>query len=62
MSKVSVDQKLCMGCGLCASMLPEVFELDEDGKSTVKNESGAPLEKIKEIAGMCPAKAIKVKK
>jgi ferredoxin len=62
MPKVNVDQKLCIGCGLCASMLPEVFELDEDGKSTVKNESGAPLEKIKEIAGMCPAKAIKVKK
>jgi ferredoxin len=43
-------------------MLPEVFELDEDGKSSVKNENGAPLEKIKEVADMCPAKAIKVKK
>jgi len=60
--KVMVDQKLCIGCGLCASMLPEVFELDKDGKSTVKNENGAPLEKIKEIASMCPVKAIKVKK
>jgi ferredoxin len=62
MSKVVVDQKLCIGCGLCASMLPEVFQMDDSGKSTIKNENGAPLEKIKEIAGMCPAKAIKVKK
>ncbi len=62
MPKVTVDKKLCIGCGLCASMLPEVFELDEDGKSSVKNENGAPLEKIKEVADMCPAKAIKVKK
>jgi len=62
MPKVSIDQKLCIGCGLCASMLPAVFELDENGKSRVKNENGAPIEKIKEVASMCPAKAIKVKK
>jgi ferredoxin len=43
-------------------MLPTVFELDENGKSRVKNENGAPIEKIKEVASMCPAKAIKVKK
>ncbi len=62
MPKVTVDEKLCIGCSLCASMLPQVFEMDSDGKSRVKNENGAPLEKIKEIANMCPAKAIKVKK
>jgi ferredoxin len=60
--KVTVDKKLCIGCGLCASMLPEVFEIEDDGKSSVKNENGAPIEKIKEIADMCPTRAIKVKK
>ncbi|MEM5815616.1 MAG: ferredoxin [Candidatus Aenigmatarchaeota archaeon] len=59
--KVEVDKKRCIGCGLCVSMLPEVFEFDDDGKSSVKNPSGAPLEKIKEVAGMCPVKAIIVK-
>jgi len=43
-------------------MLPEVFEIEDDGKATVKNENGASLEKIKEVAEMCPVKAIKVKK
>ncbi|MGC9059073.1 MAG: ferredoxin [Candidatus Aenigmatarchaeota archaeon] len=62
MPKVTVDKKLCIGCSLCVSMLPEVFELDKDGKSIVKNENGAPIEKIKEVANMCPTKAIKVKK
>jgi len=62
MPKVIVERKLCIGCGLCASMLPEVFEMDDEGKSVVKNENGAPLEKIKEVAEMCPARAIKVKK
>jgi len=62
MPKVIVDQKICIGCGLCASMLPDVFEMDDSGKSRVKREDAAPLEKIREIAGMCPARAIKVKK
>ena len=62
MPKVIVERKLCIGCGLCASMLPEVFEMDDEGKSVVKNENGAPLEKIREVAEMCPARAIKVKK
>lgn len=60
--KVTVDKKLCIGCGLCASMLPEVFEMEDDGKASVKNENGAPIEKIKEVADMCPTRAIKVKK
>ena len=62
MPNVTVDKKLCIGCGLCASMLPEVFEIEDDGKSSVKNENGAPIEKIIEVANMCPARAIKVKK
>ena len=62
MSIVTVDKKLCIGCGLCASLLPEVFEMEDDGKATVKDEKGAPIEKIKEVAEMCPTKAIKVKK
>jgi ferredoxin len=43
-------------------MLPEVFEMEDDGKAVVKNENGAPTEKIKEVADMCPTRAIKVKK
>ena len=59
---VKVDKDICIGCGLCASMLPEVFEMGKDGKAKVKNPSGALIEKIKEVADMCPVKAIKVSK
>ncbi|MCS7093805.1 MAG: ferredoxin [Candidatus Aenigmarchaeota archaeon] len=62
MVEISVDKKKCIGCNLCVSMLPEVFELDTNGKSVVKNPSGAPVEKIIEISEMCPTRAIKVKK
>ena len=32
---VEVDKDLCIGCGFCASTMPSVFELDDDGLSQV---------------------------
>ena len=59
MVKESVDRRKCIGCGLCVSMLPEVFEFKK-GKASVKNPNGAPVEKIKEVASMCAVQAITV--
>lgn len=54
--KVSVDQDKCIGCGACASLCPEVFEL-KDGKSYAKKE-----ETDEDCAGKaesaCPVDAI----
>lgn len=47
--KIQVDQDKCIGCGLCASTCPEVFELDENGKSIVKDADAC------ENAGCCQA-------
>ena len=55
---IKVDQNTCIGCGLCASMCPDVFAMNLDGKSEVIaqiNETCA-----KEAAAACPVSAISV--
>lgn len=55
-----VDKEKCIGCGLCANLCPEVFELMDDGK--VKIKEGADWDKnaecSKEAKEGCPVGAI----
>ncbi len=53
---VKVNPKKCIGCGLCVSICPEVFEIDSQGKSKVKKQKDSPC--IKEIIESCPVDAI----
>lgn len=57
---VKVNKELCIGCGTCISLCEEVFELNEEGKSQVKD--GADLAKnadcIKQAVDSCPVQAI----
>jgi len=56
---VVVDQALCIGCGVCADMCPEVFILDSDGKArSVKNS--CDQHSLEEVAAACPVDAIEV--
>ena len=63
MVKIIIDKDLCIGCGTCEGICPEVFEVRDDGKSHVKG--GADLEEnkegIKEAEESCPESAITVK-
>ncbi|MFH1896109.1 MAG: ferredoxin [bacterium] len=60
--KPVVDQNLCIGCGLCASLCPEVFELDEDTyKSKVKanvSEFTPSVARCQNAIDSCPVAAI----
>jgi ferredoxin len=56
---VKVNRKKCIGCGMCQSLCPEVFELEE-GKARVKDNVDVKkykdcIEKAKEN---CPMQAI----
>lgn len=58
--KISVDQDLCVGCGACASLCPEAFELNSEGKSEfIGNTEDADCD-FGVVAGSCPVGAIKV--
>ena len=52
---VSVDQEKCIGCGLCESICPAVFKV-ENGKA--KAVSSKADSKCKEAADSCPVQAI----
>jgi len=64
---ITVDQAKCIGCGLCVTTCPDVFELsDEDQKSHVKDASACAPKggsvgakcNCQEAIDHCPAKAI----
>lgn len=56
--KIKVDRDLCIGAGTCTVIAPEVFELDGELKSVVKDPHGAPDERIIDAAKSCPVLAI----
>ena len=33
--KASIDRDNCIGCGICPSVCPDVFEMSDDGKAKV---------------------------
>ena len=56
--KIVVDKDECTGCGNCADIAPEVFELDDEGMSVVVDPDGAGEDTIREAAESCPVDAI----
>jgi ferredoxin len=54
--KVRIDRDACIGCGLCVSVMPEVFEFDDEGKARVHTQPAEGVEV--EVANDCPTGAI----
>lgn len=60
MAKVSVDEALCTGCGVCVSSCPDVFQLkEEDNIAVVKAENCESCD-LSQVVSECPVEAIKV--
>ncbi|MDP4143585.1 MAG: ferredoxin [Bacillota bacterium] len=57
-----VDKETCIGCGLCPSICPEVFEMQDDGKAGEITDEvpGGAEEPAQEAANSCPVNAIEV--
>lgn len=58
--KIKIDKDKCIGCGLCAALAPDVFELKDDGKADVKADANLSSPEIKNAAQSCPVQAIAV--
>ena len=37
--KVTVDVDACIGCGVCESVCPDVFKINDEGKAEVLTET-----------------------
>ena len=53
---VSIDKEKCIGCGLCTKLCSEVFEMQGDGKASVKEDKDIPC--VKDSIASCPVSAI----
>ena len=55
---VLVNKELCIGCGSCSAVCPEVFEMGDDMKAHVKKGANTSKPCIKEAIETCPVDAI----
>ena len=60
--KVAVDRDACIGDAICASLCPDVFELDDEGKSKVIKETIEDdlYDCVQEAVDSCPVSCITV--
>ncbi|MCI5578994.1 MAG: ferredoxin [Oscillospiraceae bacterium] len=56
--EVYVDRDGCIGCGVCAQICPDVFQLDEEGLSEVIAKPDGFEDQVNEAAGACPVEVI----
>ncbi|RBY77317.1 ferredoxin [Blastococcus sp. TF02-09] len=60
MSRVQVDRERCVGSGVCESIVPEVFEIDDDGVLQVLRQEppADDLDGVRDAVQSCPARAL----
>jgi ferredoxin len=71
-TKVIHDRNVCIGCGACAAVCPDFWEMADDGKSRLKggkDKNGAVFELEvddpkcnKDAAQSCPVNCIHIEK
>jgi len=58
MANPTVDSDLCVSCGVCTEVCPEVFELGADDQAQVKADADPTAACIQEAIDQCPVGAI----
>ena len=58
--KIKVNQNLCIGCGACANLYPNIFKMNENNKAEAISSELCEEDETRdqEIIDICPVKAI----
>jgi len=61
--EITVDYARCKALGICESIAPGAFEVDDDGNLNVQdNVSDANLHDIEEAVATCPTRALSIRR
>ena len=60
MTKITVNEDTCIGCGACIAIDSEHFDFNEDGKSSVIKDNNYETDELKNAISSCPVGAIKL--
>lgn len=60
--KVILDRTKCTGLGICESLAPEFFEVNDDGELEVLKDDIGPeeLAAVEEAVAGCPTEALSI--
>ena len=62
--KIIVDRTKCTGLGICESLAPGVFEVDEDGDLVLLTDEvpEGGLDSVEEAVAGCPTEALRLER
>jgi len=62
--KVIVDYGRCTGLGICESMAPDIFEVNDDGALVLLKEdiTDDELQAVEEAVSGCPTEALRIER
>lgn len=62
--KVTVDFNKCTGLGICESMAPEFFEVNDEGTLELLKEdiTDVELQSVEEAVAGCPTEALRIER
>lgn len=62
--KITVDRSKCTGLGICESLAPDVFEIDDENNLVLLTETitAELLEGVEEAIRGCPTEALRLLK
>ena len=66
--KTKVNKDLCIGCGACTAIVPDVFQIGDDGLAEVITDNEVKetevskdlIDEVKDAAEGCPTSAIEI--